>query len=76
VKSDFIAWKREVQSYFLYYYKEYVNNGDQISWMKEILKAKLFRSYQARTQYVVDLYAQDTWIADRQSAEAQFFNGT
>jgi hypothetical protein len=31
VKLDFTAWKHEVGSYFLYYSKEFVKDGDRIS---------------------------------------------
>jgi hypothetical protein len=72
VKSDFTAWKREVESYFLYYSKEFVKDGDRISWMEGILKEKALRWHQARTQQFADLHAQDIWIAYWQSADAQF----
>jgi hypothetical protein len=50
LKSDFKAWKREVESYSLYYSKEFVKDGDRILWMSGIPTEKALRWHQARTQ--------------------------
>jgi uncharacterized protein YydD (DUF2326 family) len=74
IKSDYSSWKRQVESYLVYYSKEFSREKDKISWMEGILKEKALHRHQARAQQLANLNVGDNWTAYWQAVDTQFRN--